>query len=357
MAVAFVANGQLHYLDPGEQRYRVGDWVLHPTSAGPEVCRVVWAPEEVDAEGFVGLPVCEGLASPEDVARDAENRRIRAEAEVVARALVLQHELPMKIVGVDYLDRGIEFDHLVVIYYTSPERVDFRALLGDLARSLRSRIDLRQVGARDATRISGGVGSCGRELCCSTFLTDFEPVSQRLARVQGLPTNPLQISGACGRLMCCLKYEAPMYTDFLQQAPAIGAEVTSPAGDGVVIGHSVPGNSVTVRTPDGEVVRCPLESVCSKSQGRKERSASLLKRREPAEGGVGETAKQTATSKTESTGRRLPLPSLPNIPGLPGRSPRTPTPSDVAAATRDPQQRVKKPRHKQNRSNNPTTEE
>lgn len=306
MAVAFVANGPLHYLDPGDERYRVGEWVLFPTSSGSEVCRVVWAPEHVDAEGFVDLPVCEGRASASDLARDERNKTLRAQAEAVARELIARHELSMKLVGVDLVDRSDEYDLLTVIYYTAPERVDFRALLSDLARSLRSRIDLRQVGARDATRISGGIGSCGRELCCSTFLTDFEPVSTRLAKAQGLPPNPLQISGACGRLMCCLKYEQPMYTDFLRQAPAMGAEVSTPDGHGVVVGHSVPGNSVSVRTEQGETVRCPLESVCHKAEGRRTRRAALLKRKNP-----GDQSHPAPTASAEGQRRRLPRPGRP----------------------------------------------
>ena len=224
MAVSFTTYGRLYYLDPGAVTYAIGDRVLHPTEAGPEVATVVWAPEQVDSEKLTGLPLCPGPA---------------IEADLV-RGLVERHQLAMKVVGVDLDDRSPEFGTLVAVYYTAPHRVDFRALLSDLARSLRSRIDLRQIGARDAARISGGLGSCGRELCCATFLTDFEPVSVRLARAQDLPANPLQIAGACGRLMCCLKYEHPLYVDFAARAPAVGAAVTTPDGDGVVVGHNVP---------------------------------------------------------------------------------------------------------------------
>ena len=134
----------------------------------------------------------------------------------------------MKVMGVDYLDSGTDFDELIVIYFTAPHRVDFRALVSDLARALQARIDLRQVGSRDGARLVGGLGSCGRDLCCATFLTDFEPVSLRMAKLQDLPANPLRISGACGRLMCCLKYEHPLYVEFAQSAPAIGSQVTTP---------------------------------------------------------------------------------------------------------------------------------
>ena len=203
MAVSFTTYGRLYYLDPGAVTYAIGDRVLHPTEAGPEVATVVWAPEQVDSEKLTGLPLCPGPAIEADLARDAANRRRVAEIEGVVRGLVERHQLAMKVVGVDLDDRSPEFGTLVAVYYTAPHRVDFRALLSDLARSLRSRIDLRQIGARDAARISGGLGSCGRELCCATFLTDFEPVSVRLARAQDLPANPLQVRAPALRRLRC----------------------------------------------------------------------------------------------------------------------------------------------------------
>lgn len=275
MAVTFVEHGRLHYLDPDGGTYRVGDRVLYPTESGPEVAQVVWAPERVDAENLSDLPRCLGHAGPDDLARDEQNRQRRAQAELVAKELIADHGLPMKVVGIDYVDRSRDYDQQVCIYFTAPHRVDFRSLLVDLARALSARIDLRQVAARDAARLTSGIGSCGRELCCTSFLTDFEPVSVRLARMQNLPTNPLQISGACGKLMCCLAYEHPLYVDFARRAPAIGSRVGSPAGEGVVVGHNVPGQTVAVRTPDGEVTRCPLESVCPTSAARRQRSAEL----------------------------------------------------------------------------------
>ena len=262
MAVQFGPNAQLHYLDPGAERYRVGDAVLFPTENGPEVCRVAWAPESCDADGLANLPPCAGRAGDDDLRRDEHNARIRAEALAVARALVVDHGLAMKVVGVDYIDRSDEFDQIVVVYYTAPVRVDFRLLLGDLARSLQSRIDLRQVGARDATRIAGGVGDCGREFCCTTFLDSFEPISMRLAKAQGLSNNPMQLAGACGRLKCCLRYEQAMYADFANRAPALGARVPVAGGQGVVVGHCVPLDAVVVRTTDGEVSACPLSATC-----------------------------------------------------------------------------------------------
>ncbi|NLT31235.1 MAG: hypothetical protein GXX86_12410 [Propionibacterium sp.] len=263
MAVTFEQHGRLYYVDPGSHRPRVGDHVLIPTESGTEVAQCVWAPEYVDADGFTDLPVCAGPATDADLARDEENRRIRARARVVANRLIRQHVLPMKVVGIDYLDRSDEYDHMVVIYFTAPHRVDFRRLLGDLARTLQSRIDLRQIGSRDSARLIGGISHCGREFCCSSFLTDFDGISMRLARAQDLPPNPLRISGACGRLMCCLKFEHPLYVDFIREAPPVGSRVDTPEGRGTVIGHSVPADSVVVRmSATGEVAPCPRASVC-----------------------------------------------------------------------------------------------
>jgi cell fate regulator YaaT (PSP1 superfamily) len=200
------------------------------------------------------------MAGPADVEAAEVSRKKRAAARVAARRLVREHELPMKIAGVDYVGATNQ----TTIYFTAPHRVDFRALVRDLAATLKGRVELRQLSARDEARLTGGIGSCGRELCCATFLVDFEPVSVRMAKDQDLPLNPLRISGACGRLMCCLKYEHPLYEEFAATAPAVGSEVSTPDGDGRVVGHDVPGEKVVVRmAADGRVSRCALASVCA----------------------------------------------------------------------------------------------
>lgn len=267
MAVAFTRYGRLYYLDPGEHTPRVGDKVLVPTDDGPEVAETVWAPQWV-SDDIGGLPTCAGPATEGDLERDEANRRRRAEARVVARRLIRQHGLPMKIVGVDYVDTRDDVDQLITIYFSAPTRVDFRELVRDLARNLHARIDLRQLGARDEARVQGGIGPCGRETCCSTFLTDFEPVSIRMAKDQDLPLNPLKISGACGRLMCCLKYEHPLYQDFKVSVPALGCGVETEDGvEGTVVGYNVPSETVYVRDrKTGRRTACPKASVCGSRQ-------------------------------------------------------------------------------------------
>src|SRR5215216_5160606 len=275
MAVSFERYGRLYYLDPGDDDYSVGDRVLVPTDSGPEVAECVWAPEWVRDEGFEGLPVCAGPAAAEHLERDAMNRRRRAEAKLVAKKLIKKNDLPMKVVAVDFLDSGAEVDQLVVIYFNAPHRVDFRALVGELARSLRARIDLRQIGSRDAARLTGGLGSCGRDLCCATFLKDFEPVTLRMAKLQDLPPNPLRISGACGRLLCCIKYEHPLYADFARQVPAVGQRVTTDEGEGTVVAHQVPADSVLVRmSASGAMTSCSRASVCGSRHAYDSRPAA-----------------------------------------------------------------------------------
>jgi cell fate regulator YaaT (PSP1 superfamily) len=262
MAVSFQRSGRLYYLDPGPYSPAVGDKVLVPTDAGPEVAECIWAPQYVDDE-IAGLPVCAGLATEEHLSKDETRRARRAEARVTARRLVREHDLPMKVVAVDYVDSPDVF----TIYFSAPHRVDFRALVRDLAVRLHARVELRQIGPRDEARLQGGIGPCGRDLCCATFLKDFEPVSVRMAKDQDLPVNPMRIAGACGRLMCCLKYEHPLYQKFRQEAPRIGASVESPEGPGVVVGHNVPADQIVVKlAEDGRRSACPKASVCGSRQ-------------------------------------------------------------------------------------------
>ncbi|MEV4493287.1 regulatory iron-sulfur-containing complex subunit RicT [Micromonospora coxensis] len=262
-AVSFNRYGRLYYLDPGEWRPQVGDRVLVPTDDGPEVAECVWAAQWV-SEDTDGFPKLAGLAQEEDLRRDELLRRRKAEAKVAAKRLIREHGLPMKVVAVDHVFGTAEGSgDRTTVYFTAPHRVDFRSLVRDLGATLHCRVELRQLSARDSARVQGGIGSCGRDLCCATFLNDFEPVTIRMAKDQDLPLNPLRISGACGRLMCCLKYEHPLYSAFAESAPAIGTRVTTPEGEGRVVGHSVPRDAVTVRLDaDGSRSMCSRADVC-----------------------------------------------------------------------------------------------
>src|ERR1700735_3471044 len=258
MAVSFERYGRLYYLDPGGHEPKIGDKVLVPTDGGPEIAECVWAPQWM-SEDVDGLPVCAGPANSDDLARDVDNRRRRAEGRLAARRLIREHQLPMKVIAVDY----VPTTNVFTVYFSAPQRVDFRALVRDLAARLRTRVELPQIGPRDEARLQGGIGPCGRDLCCATFLKDFEPVSVRMAKDQDLPVNPMRIAGACGRLMCCLKYEHPLYQDFKKDAPPTGSQVETEQGPGTVIGHNVPSDSVVVRlAADGRRSACPKASVC-----------------------------------------------------------------------------------------------
>src|SRR5262249_46948758 len=270
-AVSFNRYGRLYYLDPGELRPAVGELVLVPTDDGDEVAECVWAPEWTDVD-TTSFPRLSGLAGPDDLRRDEQIRRAKADAKVAAKRLIREHELPMKVVAVDHVLAASGSGARTTVYFTAPHRVDFRSLVRDLGATLRCRVELRQLSARDSARVQGGIGSCGRDLCCATFLTDFEPVTIRMAKDQELPLNPMRISGACGRLMCCLKYEHPLYQQFQATAPAVGERVTTPDGPGRVVGHSVPRDSVTVRLDaDGSRCSCTRASVCGSRQAYESR--------------------------------------------------------------------------------------
>ncbi|SDZ35166.1 Cell fate regulator YaaT, PSP1 superfamily (controls sporulation, competence, biofilm development) [Micromonospora pattaloongensis] len=273
-AVSFNRYGRLYYLDPGELRPAVGDRVLVPTDEGAEVAECVWAAQWVD-EDTSGFPRLAGLATDTDLRRDETLRKRKAEAKVAAKRLIREHGLPMKVVAVDHVpetSQGSSGNGRTTIYFTAPQRVDFRSLVRDLGATLHCRVELRQLSARDSARVQGGIGSCGRDLCCATFLTDFEPVTIRMAKDQDLPLNPLRISGACGRLMCCLKYEHPLYQQFQASAPAVGARVSTPEGNGRVVGHNVPSDSVVVRMDaDGSRCSCSRASVCGPRKAHDDR--------------------------------------------------------------------------------------
>jgi cell fate regulator YaaT (PSP1 superfamily) len=256
-AVSFSRRGKLYYADPGPLAPRAGDRVLVPTDDGPEVATCVWPPQWVTDE-IGDLPVLVGLATDDDIDRDETSRRRRAQARVAARRLVREHQLPMKIVGVDHVSASDTF----TIFFTADGRVDFRALVRDLNRTLVTRVQLRQLSARDSAKIQGGIGSCGRDLCCATFLTDFEPVSVRMAKDQNLSLNPMKISGACGRLMCCLRYEHPLYEEFRAAVPAVGARASTPDGAGRVVSHDVPRQQVVVDLDEGGRCACSRADVC-----------------------------------------------------------------------------------------------
>lgn len=231
IGVRFKNVGKIYYFDPQDIKIEVGKKVIVETARGIECGTVAIANREVPEEEIVHpLKSIIRVANEEDLKKVEENHQKEDEAFKICLKKIEQHKLAMKLIDCEYT-----FDNNKVIFcFTADGRIDFRELVKDLASVFRTRIELRQIGVRDEAKSLGGIGVCGRQFCCSTFLGDFQPVSIKMAKEQSLSLNPSKISGICGRLMCCLKYEQEAYEDLLKVTPKVGAIVISPDGKGVV---------------------------------------------------------------------------------------------------------------------------
>ena len=232
VGIRFKPVGKTYYFNPEGTQLAVGDGVVVETTRGVEYGTVVLPEKEIDEEKF-NMPIKSILrkATEEDKKQVEENKTRTKEAREICLEKIAANNLEMNLVDVEYtFDRS-----KILFYFTADGRVDFRQLVKDLAAVFRTRIELRQIGVRDEAKLLGGLGICGRPLCCSQFLGDFEPVSIKMAKEQSLSLNPTKISGTCGRLMCCLKYEQEAYEDLLKTTPNAGAVVDTPMGRGTVI--------------------------------------------------------------------------------------------------------------------------
>lgn len=231
VGVRFKEVGKVYYFDPKGIQMKKGDRAIVETARGIECGEVAMENREVDDEHIVfPLKTVVRKATEADLKKVAENEKRQKEAFAICEKKIAEHKLEMKLVDVEYT-----FDNnKILFYFTADGRVDFRSLVKDLAAVFRTRIELRQIGVRDEAKMLGGLGVCGKPFCCSTFLGEFQPVSIKMAKEQGLSLNPVKISGTCGRLMCCLKYEQKAYEDLLRTTPKIGALVSTPEGKGVV---------------------------------------------------------------------------------------------------------------------------
>lgn len=232
IGVRFKEVGKIYYFDPDSTPFNVGDYVIVETARGIECGQVAMANRNIDDKDIVH-PLKKMLrkANDEDLAILKENKKKEKQAFEICEQKIAQHGLNMKLVDVEYtLD-----NNKILFYFTADGRVDFRSLVKDLASVFRTRIELRQIGVRDEAKMLGGIGVCGRPFCCSSFLGEFQPVSIKMAKEQGLSLSPVKISGTCGRLMCCLKYEQEAYTDLLKKTPKVGAIVNTPDGKGIVV--------------------------------------------------------------------------------------------------------------------------
>jgi len=249
VGVRFKKAGKIYYFSPGSLQISGDEAVIVETSRGVEYGKIVVSPKFVDEQDVV-LPLKQviRLATAEDTLIVKENREATREAIDVCTKKIIEHKLDMKLVDVEYtFDRN-----KVLFYFTADGRIDFRELVKDLAAIFRTRIELRQIGVRDEAKLLGGIGPCGRMLCCSTFLGDFEPVSIKMAKDQNLSLNPAKISGLCGRLMCCLKYENDTYEDAKKEMPDIGKKIATPDGTGKVIGLNLLDRVVQVQLLEEE---------------------------------------------------------------------------------------------------------
>jgi cell fate regulator YaaT (PSP1 superfamily) len=266
VGVRFKKAGKIYYFDPGTLGLAKDDPVIVETARGLEFGHVVIAARQMD-EAAVVMPLKPVLrrATEKDVAKMAENEVREAEALRVCNQKIAEHKLDMNLVNVEYA-----FDvSKIIFYFTAEGRIDFRELVKDLAAVFRTRIELRQIGVRDEAKMLGGIGCCGRSLCCSTFLGDFEPVSIRMAKEQNLSLNPAKISGICGRLMCCLKYESNLYAGQAcrrQAAPRPGAQVIAPTGKAQVVAVDPARKIVSVKRNDGSISQLPLDEVIEVSE-------------------------------------------------------------------------------------------
>ena len=227
IGVRFRQAGKVYYFSPGKIHVKKGDKVIVETARGVEFGHVVAGIREVpDEEIMQPLKSVIRLATEEDKRNEEKNREKEREAFEVCQEKIRKHELDMKLINAEYT-----FDNnKVLFYFTADGRIDFRELVKDLASVFRTRIELRQIGVRDETKIRGGIGVCGRALCCHTYLSEFAPVSIKMAKEQNLSLNPTKISGVCGRLMCCLTNEHETYEALNSNLPAIGDVVTTPEG-------------------------------------------------------------------------------------------------------------------------------
>ena len=232
VGVRFKEVGKIYYFDPTDVKFEQDEMVIVETARGVECGQIASANHEVSDEEIVHpLKKIIRKATKADIKRLEANRELEKKALVICEKKVAEHGLDMKLVNVEYT-----FDNSkLLFYFTADGRVDFRALVKDLASVFKTRIELRQIGVRDEAKMLGGLGICGRPFCCSSFLGDFQPVSIKMAKDQGLSLSPVKISGTCGRLMCCLKYEQEAYLDLIKNTPKYGAIVKTPLGKGRVV--------------------------------------------------------------------------------------------------------------------------
>ena len=270
VGVRFKNVGKMYYFNPDGKKFSVGSDVIVETARGLEMGQVVAENRLVEDSAVVQpLKSVIRLATETDKSKAEKNRQKEQETFAICEKTIAEHGLEMKLVDVEYTFDGSK----ILFYFTADGRIDFRALVKDLAAKFKTRIELRQIGVRDEAKMQGGLGICGREFCCSQYLGEFMPVSIKMAKEQGLSLNPTKISGTCGRLMCCLKYEQDAYEDMIKHMPGVGSYVETPDYKGYVTEVNLLRSTLKVRRDGDENAAPRLYSV---NEIRVIRSASVF---------------------------------------------------------------------------------
>jgi len=256
--IRFKKAGKIYYFDAGEIALQTGDYAVVKTSRGMELGHVVIAPGQIQVnETGESLSPVMRKAEPEDIAKEEELNNKAEEALIECGKMVAELNLKMKLLSAEY---SLDSSRLTFLF-SAEERVDFRELVRRLSGKYKIRVELRQVGSRDEAKLIGSYGRCGRELCCGSFLTEFSPVSVKMAKEQDLPLNPMKISGACGRLMCCLAYEGEQYKAMKEKMPKAGQRVSTKLGEATVIGNNPLKETVIVELDSEATAELPLAEV------------------------------------------------------------------------------------------------
>ena len=306
VGIRFQMNGKTYNYDTNGLEVKPNDYVVADTPRGADLGQVVVGSRTVEDQEGVQFRKIVRIATEKDLQTSAENRKKEKEAFSICQKKIAEHQLDMKLVSVEYA-----FDNSkALFYFTANGRVDFRSLVKDLASVFKMRIELRQIGVRDEARMIGGLGPCGRQICCGAFLDEFQPVSIKMAKEQNLSLNPTKISGVCGRLMCCLKYEQDHYEQTRKMMPRIGREVLTPDGDGTVSDLNIVKETVFVRIANGdssEIKEYPLEKIEKIERKPEEATKSSEPRtRDKTETGMGKPAgaeNEDPTEQKENAGR------------------------------------------------------
>jgi cell fate regulator YaaT (PSP1 superfamily) len=264
IGVRFNPASKVYYFDPMDlDDLEIGDFVVAETTRGEEIGWVVIAPTQVTDEAIVGqLKAVRRRATALDLTQMTYHQCKEREALARCQERALEHRLPMKFVRAEYNYDGSR----LVFFFTSEKRVDFRELVQDLARTFKARIELRQIGVRDEAKLMGGIGKCGLHLCCSTWLAEFSPVSIKMAKQQDLPLSPMEISGICGRLLCCLAYEDDQYKEAMERLPRRGSTVHTDRGAGKVVQTNLIKETVHVELENEIVIEVPYEELSTPAE-------------------------------------------------------------------------------------------